>query len=776
MTEEEINQFFLDNRTKSADTVNSIYNDPRYASTIFNTSVPLPQLEKNIQQSQGYMLEPAYNPTFRDKSSDYITSAFEYLKSKGIMDKSVREGKATSRDITEGFTGTEDSIGLVDATPIGSLFAAQEGQRKIMKAEPDALKRQMGLLSFMNKPFQTYLDRPELAEGAFDVATGATEAFGFGYLARPLYKKIEPFAKSLAKKLKGETSIVPTKEEVGVLPQVIANTANKQPSMAVTDPKVVDTALSKLAHKRVGTTGQYIGAPQGMNTPQKLGSLRTKIKDLAMGGKDGRFWYERSGKNILDAVGGDVNEADKIIQAIAITSPGTQVKTNFDFAIQAYSQYKAGNPIRTGRFPEAMSERLEKIFAGEDWGGRKTDDFYNNLMIHIDPSRTGPVTGDIWMLRAFGYKGDMPSEQQYKFITRETQKIADELGWEPHQVQASIWVATKARDEGIDISKAGFNYSDALNDNLGQISWESIPGATGNHMKEMFTAPYNVQVDFHVDTSKAILDENGSDIIAKKLGILSPGDFEAPGYFEGKVSPGTQTEFFAPKEYKGSKYGKIDPSTEQLINAYAITRGILLKQDGVGWHRPWFNPAKKDANGIQLDIGRQFSEGETKQLAEILKELSGHGEYNPISSKVGVRILNFDYLEFDNKEFTKLVQNAINKLELDDDVVVKSGLFNSQNGYVGNDWSVNKNGEEYTNAISGEGQSNLLRKVRDIIREIQPRIDDIDKDYSEKYGFTRNTELNNEYRSNQEPGLTAGASALSNQDIGALGSLPNDGT
>jgi hypothetical protein len=240
MTEEEINQFFLDNRTKSADTVNSIYNDPRYASTIFNTSVPLPQLEKNIQQSQGYMLEPAYNPTFRDKSSDYITSAFEYLKSKGIMDKSVREGKATSRDITEGFTGTEDSIGLVDATPIGSLFAAQEGQRKIMKAEPDALKRQMGLLSFMNKPFQTYLDRPELAEGAFDVATGATEAFGFGYLARPLYKKIEPFAKSLAKKLKGETSIVPTKEEVGALPKVLANTANKQPSMAVTDPKVVD--------------------------------------------------------------------------------------------------------------------------------------------------------------------------------------------------------------------------------------------------------------------------------------------------------------------------------------------------------------------------------------------------------------------------------------------------------------------------------------------------------------------------------------------------------
>ena len=119
------------------------------------------------------MLEPAYNSTFRDKSSDYITSALEYLESKGIMDKSVREGKATSRDVSESFSGTEDSMGLLDFTPMGSLYAAQEGQRKIMKAEPDALKRAMGLLSFMRQPLQTYLDRPQLAEGAFDVATGA---------------------------------------------------------------------------------------------------------------------------------------------------------------------------------------------------------------------------------------------------------------------------------------------------------------------------------------------------------------------------------------------------------------------------------------------------------------------------------------------------------------------------------------------------------------------------------------------------------------------------
>ena len=317
----ELENFYRDNRIREADSVNNIYNDPRYASTIFNSSVPLPQLEKNIQQSQGYMLEPAYNPTFRDKSSDYITSALEYLESKGIMDKSVREGKATSRDISKSFTGTKDSMGLVDATPIGSLFAAQEGQRKIMEAEPDALKRQMGLLSFMNKPFQTYLDRPELAEGAFDVATGATEAFGFGYLARPLYKKIEPFAKSLAKKLKGETSIVPTKEEVGALPsnKVLANTKRMPPSMAMTDPKVVDEfgfyseaeRQAKMMQQNKGSGAQF----QGM-----LLNKGVKLDEIKALGLDDLFKNEKvTKKEIVDTI--DLNKFQLIETARTRSNP-----------------------------------------------------------------------------------------------------------------------------------------------------------------------------------------------------------------------------------------------------------------------------------------------------------------------------------------------------------------------------------------------------------------------------------------------------------------------
>ena len=522
---------------------------------------------------------------------------------------------------------------------------------------------------------------------------------------------------------------------------------------AGSDPTpAIDAALS-YAGRKARKSGQLVGAPPEIKSQQALNKLRRNLEAATAEGEPGRFWYERSGKAILDALGGNKDDADKLAQAIAITSSATGVKTNFDFALQAFLQHKAGKPINTGRFPASMSKRIQKVFDGEDWDGRKTNNFYVNLMREIDPSKVQGVTTDMWMMRAFGFKNPdgtdysgTPTDAQYTFVEEETKRIAGQLGWEPQQVQAAIWVADKARKEGIDVNAAAFDYSDALLNNKAQISWESIPGRTGNHMPEMFDAPYEVQQEYHVAVSKAFLDENGNDFVAKELGIPTPGDFEAPGYFEGKVSPGTQTELAIPREYGGPKYGSVEPAALELMEAYAAIRGVAMKQDGVGFHRPFYNPKKADANGVELRIGRKFSEGETQRLAKILADASGHGEYNPIATRDGVRLINFDYLEFDNKEFTKLVQNAIDSLDLDDDLTIDPVLFNSQNGYVGNDWSANKNGEEYLNALRGTGRPDLQRKVRSILSRLQTRIDEIDTDFSERYGFTRNTDLNQEFR------------------------------
>jgi len=584
--------------------------------------------------------------------------------------------------------------------------------------------------------------------------------------------------------------------------------------------ELVEAGLRRI--KGGQSKGQYVGAPVGIDSPQKLAALRTKVFNIAKGGEIGRFWYERSGQQILDAVGGDIDEADKLIQAIAVTSPGTPVKNNLDYAIQAYNQWKAGEQIKTGRFPTAMSKKLEEIFSGKDWDGRKTDDFYNNLMIHIDPERAGPVTGDLWMLRSFGFikPNEMPTEQQYAFITRETQRMAKALDWEPHQVQAAIWVNMKAKSENpelkklvekisekkgwityktnekgrkqrvvlnkekhmenwfnqalkyeptdADFERAKFDYADAIRANMAQISWESKPSFTSNHMPEIFEAPFEQQAEFHTAVSKGFLDEEGNDLLAKKIGIMSPGDFEAPGYFEGVVSPGTQTEVVVPRKYTSKGYGQVEPAALDLMSQYAAVRGVLLKQDGVGYHRPFYDPKKADANGFEIRIGRPLTPEETTELGKILEELSGHLEYNPIGRTDGGRIINFDHarkledgtpaqkdtwvpkeLLRTNKEFISLVETAIERLDLGD-TGVEIKYFNSQNGYSANNWKESVNGEDHLKELGGEGRSDVYGKVYSIIEEFQPIIDDIEADFAERYGWSRNLELNAKYRTKTE--------------------------
>jgi hypothetical protein len=291
------------------------------------------------------------------------------------------------------------------------------------------------------------------------------------------------------------------------------------------------------------------------------------------------------------------------------------------------------------------------MFDGEDWAGRKTNNFYNNLMREVDPSKVQGVTTDLWMMRAFGFDKDAPTSAQYSFVENETKRIAENLGWEPQQVQASIWVALKSRMENkgvkdaveaksikngwmhyetkdgkkvrviddknkhaanwldqalkysptdADRAAAGFDYADAANNNLAQISWETIPSRTSGHMPEIFEATPEVKQDYHVQMSKAFLDDNGNDLIAQQFEILSPGDFEAPGYFEGLVSPGTQTEITVPRQYgltnritklknqakeEGWPKEKLDaavreatyatePAAREAMFAYAAARGI----------------------------------------------------------------------------------------------------------------------------------------------------------------------------------------------------------
>jgi hypothetical protein len=245
MTKEEINQFFLDNRTKSADTVNSIYNDPKYASTIFNSSVPLPQLEKNIKQSKGATLEP-YDPSW--------TETARYDLAEGVKNLGVPNYPA--QNFAKGMYGDRNAERMIDQfgfLDVAQMFVPSLIPPMMMLYGNEAYR---GFDKAINKEEQDWTD----------YISPVMDSVGLGvqgyFVGKSLKEPVKNFFQSVKNKFTKtpKSSFKTTDADFGALQnlieanetkklsgptiynqnKVLANTANKQPSMAITDPKVVD--------------------------------------------------------------------------------------------------------------------------------------------------------------------------------------------------------------------------------------------------------------------------------------------------------------------------------------------------------------------------------------------------------------------------------------------------------------------------------------------------------------------------------------------------------
>ena len=206
------------------------------------------------------------NLTSRESVQRKIANALDYLgENYNIVDKSVREGDATTMDIARSFTGDvksdklSENIGLLDFTPFGTYFAAIEGQDAINKAEPNAFKRQMALLNYLRQPLQTIIDRPDIGLPATDIALGGIEAIPFGYVVT---KPIKGFFKSLKAK-----ATEPSKD-VGMITQQTSLPTSGD--VSTTTVPVKNEEIDQSRRKFVKDTGA-LGA---------LGLLGTQVPDV----------------------------------------------------------------------------------------------------------------------------------------------------------------------------------------------------------------------------------------------------------------------------------------------------------------------------------------------------------------------------------------------------------------------------------------------------------------------------------------------------------------
>jgi hypothetical protein len=569
---------------------------------------------------------------------------------------------------------------------------------------------------------------------------------------------------------------------------VFTNAAAPRVRAALEGRQVAYSRGGEVTEKLPMKNGKYLGAPEKFNTPGKIPTLRKILRQLADEGAPGRYWYENSGKAVLKMVGGDVQEARKFVALLAIYSPQAKVDANSTFALRAWAQYKAGQPISVKT--EVMDTKAKGALDDVDafWSGEKTGNFFFNLLREIDPSTAGKqgATIDMWMMRAGQYETDAPSNTQYSFMENETNRLARELGWEPQQVQAAIWVAMKARMENKGVKKetertsekkgwikfvpgkdgkgkvrviideqkhrdnwlkysfahdvtkddtqqAKFDFGDGLMRHIGQVSFEARPGRTSGVLPGIHSAPYAQQVEFQQAVQKAFYNERGTDELAAYLGLLVDSDILAPGVWQGEVSPSTQLNV-AMAPAKGTE-GKtnVDPAQATALNIYAAVAGLVARQEGVGWHRPFYSSTKRDANGLDINVGRTLNPREVADLETAVGDWmvdNGHPEWQDkfafVSSPNGIRVVNFGIITNEKlqSDIVKVAESVLPDFEY--------RVFASSGNMPTNNWKESPNGESYVQRIGAEGRSDVLDWARAVLA---PRVQQVFDEYADKYGW-----------------------------------------
>lgn len=336
-----------------------------------------------------------------------------------------------------------------------------------------------------------------------------------------------------------------------------------------------------------GRPRELNGAPEHLKTLLDRRVWENKLAKEAKAAETRRFWYEKTSKHVLKIMQGDVEDAGILCRFMAITSPQESVPINWRRALQAFHQWKNGEPIHSSkqdRQDEAMQAAAD---AGANWEGRKTNNFYKNLMVEIDPHRIQGSTVDVHVMDKFGYKTGAPTERQYDFAEKTLERIAKKLGndWRPHQVQAALWTHekwtknTKKWEAGgkvgpkPTIEEAGADFADLAPRESGRVTLEAVPPRS---YLERTTPENKAQYTDEALQHVPLLDW------ARKLGLLPEKVEINAGAYEGESNPAPHVYLSMPAGPGGAPV-EIEPSARALVERFAAMVGKALGQASVGY-------------------------------------------------------------------------------------------------------------------------------------------------------------------------------------------------
>jgi hypothetical protein len=164
-------------------------------------------------------------------------------------------------------------------------------------------------------------------------------------------------------------------------------------------------------------------------------------------GEAKRGWYKRAGVALRQMFGGDT---DQFVALLAAHSPQQSVLENLRMSLSTWAEWvEAGRPSSDsdlldiykkvgGASLGARVGNANRALRGEaliNLSGFKVESFRKNLLGDLSAS-----TNDTWMALFGGVSQNIFSTKSgYLGFTAKVRRVADKLGWEPAEVQETVW-------------------------------------------------------------------------------------------------------------------------------------------------------------------------------------------------------------------------------------------------------------------------------------------------------------------------------------------------
>jgi len=406
---------------------------------------------------------------------------------------------------------------------------------------------------------------------------------------------------------------------------------------------------------RVGTTGQYIGGPAGVDTPEKLQAMQDRyIQDVELG-QAGADWY-RDASNFINQASLPGNRQG-VADTIGITSQGTNVDSNLGFAIKGINQRAAGLPVNTGRFPGNQSRLIEEALSGERSRlGPKRQPFADNLSVGWNPDQANTSVNDIWQGRAFGYThpDGKPwdagfSPQQHAFMDENMLVIEDRLNnmqmagrtdWDNLNTQAASWSGAKIRAGDITESDAAKQYGDFADKYAVNATYEQAPGANTGQLEGILSRPFAERQAF--EDAATWTNAQGIDDLYSSGGMLAQPTNQMVGAYTPsstgvlEINPGKSA-----RPLVQQSAGEIIPSEARLLDIGESSRAYIDVQNAGAYHKVIPDSQTKAGERTSVNIELDGSpDPETMSRASQIAEQNG---FFAVDTGNGVNFVNDIY-------------------------------------------------------------------------------------------------------------------------------------